>query len=106
MPLNLLVTWMEFTSIGQVEVAPKSSSMHAVAPAAVMIAPMENYGKEKDDLVSDFKGDIGATGKRFSPDPGSIGPLRVAHLRKNVATVAWGREAATSDVWALTHATG
>jgi methylenetetrahydrofolate dehydrogenase (NADP+)/methenyltetrahydrofolate cyclohydrolase len=166
--------------IGQVEVAPKSSPMPAVTPAAV-IALMENYGielknkgvlvvgrsrivgspvahmlrekgavvtvahseaapemleslvrsadivvscagspgllkaewvkagaevvnvgttfsEEDDSLVSDFEGDIGATAKRFSPVPGGIGPLSVAHLFKNVATAAWDREATTSDV--------
>lgn len=65
-------------------------------PGAEVINVGTTFVNEKKGLVSDFDGDLGVMAKRFSPVPGGIGPLSVAHLFQNVAEAAWNRAATTS----------
>jgi len=67
-------------------------------PGAEVINVGTTFVNEEKGLVSDFDGDLSVTAKRFSPVPGGIGPLSVAHLFQNVAEAAWNRATATFDV--------
>jgi len=64
-------------------------------PGAEVINVGTTFISEEKGLVSDFDGDLAANAKRFSPVPGGIGPLSVAHLFQNVAEVAWNRATTT-----------
>jgi len=69
-----------------------------VKPGADVINVGTTFREKKDDLCSDFDGDLAQVAQRFSPVPGGIGPLSVAFLFKNVAAAAWERATIVGDV--------
>jgi len=62
-----------------------------IQPHAEVISIGTTFCEEKGALLSDFSGDLDHC-HRYSPVPGGIGPLSVAHLFKNVAKAVWNRK--------------